>query len=115
MTTKYRVRPGAQLAHHGKVLIGGDTVELPQHVALEVRHLIDPVGADGKVKPWPADPVAALAAELATAKPHERISILRMHRDRNAANLADIDREIEAEEQRLAAQDVDREKAEKKK
>lgn len=115
MIAKYRVRPGQQLAHNGKVLFGGETLDLPQHLALEVRHLVDPVGADGKVKPWPTDPVAALAAELSTAKPHERISILQQHRARATSHLDDIDREIAAEEMRLAADDVEREKAAKKK
>ncbi len=106
MSAKYRVRPGQQLPHLGKVLFGGDSVELPQHIALEVRHLIDPVGADGKIQPWPTDQAAALQHELSTAKPHERISILRQFRATGAAQLADLDREIAAEEARLAAADA---------
>lgn len=102
--TKYRVRPGQQLAHQGKVLLGGDVVELPQSLAHEVRHLVDPVGADGKIQPWPTDRDAALATDLAAARPHERISILRAYRASGAAQLADLDREIAAEETRLQAE-----------
>jgi acyl-CoA reductase-like NAD-dependent aldehyde dehydrogenase len=105
---RYRVRAGQQLAHLGKTLRGGDVVELERHVALEVQHLVDPVDATGKVKPWPSDAASALAADLARARPHERISLLRAARDAGQAHVDDIDREIANEETRLAAEDAQR-------
>lgn len=72
----YRVNAGAALAHEGTVLAGGTDVELPAHVAHEVRHLVTPIDrATGKPRSWqPAD--AALRDELARSRPHERVSIL---------------------------------------
>ncbi len=104
MQARYRVIAGQQLAHHGQVYRGGDVVELDTAIALEVRSLITPIDAAGKAKPWPTDAAGALAAELAKARPHERISILRAARDAGQAHVTDIDREIAAEELRLQAE-----------
>jgi len=101
---RYRVIPGQQLAHHGQVYRGGDLVELDDAIALEVRSLITPVDAAGKPKAWPTDAAGALAADLAKARPHERISILQAARAAGQAHVADIDREIAAEEARLVAE-----------
>ncbi len=72
----YRVRDGAELAHAGEVLTGGAVVQLQPHVGYEVRHLVEPLGDDGKVKPWGTAAEEAFEAELAAARPHERISII---------------------------------------
>lgn len=78
MEQPYRVRDDAQmpLAHHGEEFTSGAIVQLEPHVAFEVRHLVDPVGADGQVRPWGAPADEAIDAELAAARPHERVSIL---------------------------------------
>lgn len=72
----YRVKDGAELAHCEQVLSGGTVVRLQPEIAYEVRHLVEPIGEDGKVRPWGTPSAEALEAELAAAKPHERISIL---------------------------------------
>lgn len=88
-----------------RIAKGGDVLELPAHVAYEVRHLVDEVDATGTPREIGADEAAAAAlrAGLETAKPHERISILRSARAAAAGNLTDIDQQIAAEEKRLAA------------
>ncbi|HYE85650.1 MAG TPA: hypothetical protein VEA16_04815, partial [Vicinamibacterales bacterium] len=75
-TKHYRVRDGAVLAHAGDELRGGVTVELLPHVAYEVRHLVEPLGDDGQVRPWQTLSQEAIDAELAAARPHERISLI---------------------------------------
>jgi len=72
----YRVKDGQELAHGGDVLPGGSVVQLLPAIAHEVRHLVEPIGDDGQVKPWGAPSDEAIDAELAAARPHERISIL---------------------------------------
>lgn len=87
---KYRVKPGAELAHAGLVLTGGTDLELAPHVAYEVRHLVDPVEPlTGAVMPWVPVDQAQLELELAKARPHERISLIE---DALKANTADGDR-----------------------
>jgi hypothetical protein len=75
MQARYRVIPGQQVAHHGKVYLGGEVLELDTAIALEVRSLITPVDAAGKPKPWPTDAATTLAAELAKARPHEELRL----------------------------------------
>jgi hypothetical protein len=72
----YRVRDGAILPHAGAELLGGTVVQLKPEIAYEVRHLVEPIGDDGQVQPWGAASDAKLEADLATARSHERISIL---------------------------------------
>lgn len=106
MQTRYRVRHGQVLAHCGALVRGGEVVDLSPEVAYEVRHLVDPVGADGKVTAWPTDAATQLAKDLAAARPHERISILQAAREHRQIDLATIDADIAAEERRLAAVEV---------
>lgn len=103
---KCRVKPGQQLAHGGAVLEGETDVELTAELAYEVRHLVDEVLPTGEVRAIGAGERAAaeLQAALASAKPHERISILETARASVAGDLDTLDRAIAAERKRLAAE-----------
>jgi hypothetical protein len=102
----YRVKTGKVLAHAGEEIQGGADVALLPHVAYEVRHLVDEVQADGTVAPIGAADAAAAALEsaLATARPHERISILKGAHAVSVEQTARLAQLVKDEEARLAAE-----------
>jgi hypothetical protein len=101
-----RVKRGKQLPHDGRVLDGDTDVELRPDIAFEVRHLVDEVLPSGAVRPIGGREraEAELAAALASARPHERISILEaaqaageVNRDALAAAIAEERAQLAAE------------------
>ena len=99
----YRVRPGCELPHEGVVLASGADLELAPHIAVEVRHLVDPVNpATKKIMAWPSKATSDLDAELARARPHERISLLEQAAATTSSDLGVIQAKIAAERKRLA-------------
>lgn len=111
-----RVKPNCLLPHDGGVLDPNTDVELRADVAYEVRHLVDEVTATGELRPigTAAASEAALKAALATARPHERISLLEAARATLAGDLTKIDAQIAAERKRLETEAKAAEKADKK-
>jgi hypothetical protein len=99
-TKQYRVKPGKELAHDGGVKVGGADVEIRTDIAHEIRHLVDEVQPDGTVKPigHAEAEASVLEQELASAQPHERVSILQAARDAVAARLTTLDAAIAAED-----------------
>jgi hypothetical protein len=89
-----RVRPGKQLPHDAKVLEEGTDVLLPLEIAHEVRHLVDEVVGDS-VRPLGV--ASTLEADLAAARPHERISILEAQEAQLKELLAGVQRSLAAE------------------
>lgn len=90
---RYRVRPGAVVNHGGALYAHPDELDLPRHVAAELPHLmfeIDVLGEEVVVDRFDA--------ELASARPHERISMLKAEQMRLRARLADVDKLVQAEE-----------------
>lgn len=73
---RYRVRPGRQLPHEGLVLEGGAEVDLPRHVAHDVRHLVDPIDAAGQV----LEPPTPEAIEVEARPAHEQRQLLEARR-----------------------------------
>lgn len=68
----YVIRPGRQLGHNGKTRHGGEVIELPLHVATEVREYVFPCLADGTVlRNLSPDELA-----VAQAQEHEQESVL---------------------------------------
>lgn len=92
-----RVKPGQQLPHAGEVFDAGQEIDLPDHVAREVPHLVVEVLANGDVRPIGAPSAPALEEVLARHRPHERITILEEARAKVAQDLATLDRQIAAE------------------
>ncbi|MEO8483326.1 MAG: hypothetical protein ABI634_14025 [Acidobacteriota bacterium] len=109
-TQLYRVKLGALLPHDGGVLVGGTDVELRPDIAHEVRHLVNEVTATGEERPigFKDRAEAELAAAVAAAKPHERISLLENARKVLLGDLEKLDAQIDAEQQRLAADEKKR-------
>ena len=62
---KYRVRQGARLSHHGKVVEGGTLVDLPLHVAT------DPAISGLVEKPDGPKLTVATNYDEATLRPHK--------------------------------------------
>jgi hypothetical protein len=85
------------------VLDAGTDVELTPAIAYEVRHAVDEVTATGEIRAIGASEpdAAALERALATARPHERISLLEEARARTAGDLKTLDAQIAAERKRL--------------
>lgn len=104
-TQRYRVKLNCLLPHDGEVLTGGTDVELRPDIAHEVRHLVDEVLPTGEVQPigFKDRQAAQLAADLAAARPHERISLLERARAAVADDLKTLDAQIAAEQTRLEA------------
>ena len=96
----YRVRVGQVLGiNDGEKSIekvGGDILELNERQALELSHKVDECDEAGNLLAKPTD-TTAVEKQLATARPHERISILEVEREKVAAQLKAIDDRIEAE------------------
>jgi hypothetical protein len=97
------VKKGAKLPHDGQVLGEGTDVDLRTEIAHEVKHLVDEVLPTGELVPIGTgdQATADLQAQLETARPHERISILEAARARVSGDVKAIDAEIAAERKRL--------------
>ena len=104
-TFPYRVRAGAQLAHEGTVLEGGAPVQLTRAVAVEVRHLVEPLDADGN----PIDPPSELQLEIEERPAHERDTILQRKRAELVGHLVELQEVADRTKATAAAaqQDVD--------
>lgn len=85
-TFPYRVRASQRLPHHGEIFEEGTTVALTRAVAAEVRHLVDPLGADGQI----VDAPTALQVELESRPAHEHEGILRRQRADLVQQLVDL-------------------------
>jgi hypothetical protein len=85
-TFPYRVRAGQRLPHEGDVLEEGQTVALTRAVAAEVRHLVEPIDAQGQVLPEPT----AEQLELEARPPHEHEGILIRRRAELVLQLTDL-------------------------
>ena len=87
------VRAGKVLAHEGQELTAGEAVDLLEHVAYEVRDMVLVVGRDGQTAPVESLVKApgSIEAELETARPHERQSLIDAHRASLQAQLDALD------------------------
>ena len=112
----YRVKSGAVLAHAGEALTSGEDVQLPPHVAYEVRHLVDPVDAvTGAVQPWGTVDQAVLETELAKARPHERVSLIQQALDAKQGDVKVLEKLLVAaqKDEAAAAKALDQKSAKK--
>ena len=94
---RYQVNAGEVLPHNGQVLEPGAFVELPRIVAEDManRHLVQEVDAAGQpVAPRPVD-------DLERFRAHERVGFLRERRAAAMAVVAQVQAQLDAEEQRL--------------
>lgn len=96
----YRVKPGTTLGHGGKTYSEGDVVEIPDHVAAEgnVREKVDPSDAAGNL----ADPPSQLESQMASARAHERISLIEIELGKAKARVTELEDRL-AKEKALQA------------
>jgi hypothetical protein len=82
---RFKIRDGATLSHHGAVLEGGSIVDLPRRVGAEFPHLVDEVDSSGAL----VVPTPPWQDSLATAQPHEHVTLLEQGRAAVGAHLVD--------------------------
>jgi hypothetical protein len=87
----FKVRPGHQVGQSGRTVDAGEVLELPDHVGRELRDKVVPCTPTGEPIEEMAVDEGQLAAELARARDHERITLLEHHveRCRHALALAE--------------------------
>lgn len=92
-----KVIPGQEVGQNGKIYRENEVLEVPDHLVKELAHKVLPSDEQGNVIEQPDENIDA---QVASAAPHERLSILQGERDRLAQSLEKLDAQIATETQR---------------
>jgi len=77
----YRVKPGRQVNQTGRIYTEKDEpIEVPRHVAYELRGSLEPVDDEGKFPPGPASTVRQGPGAQEGLRDHERLSVLTLQK-----------------------------------
>jgi hypothetical protein len=92
----YRIKPGRSVNQTGRIYTDkDDPIEVPVHVAYELRASLEPVDKEGELPPGPETTVRQGPAMQEELRDHERLTVLELQRAQVEKQLTYIDGQLE--------------------